>query len=136
MTEDGTGGALWYPTGTTKLSAREAMAEALSFLPEGIPYLRRALSLENEIKRHWPIGPHWYLSVLSVEPGSQGKGHGSALIQPGLDRADEEGVGAYLETQRESNIAFYERFGFELQGTLATLDSPPMWLMWRAPRPT
>ena len=49
-----------------------------------------------------------------MEPASQGLGHGSALIAPGLERADSEGVGVWLETQTEDNLPFYPRFGFEL----------------------
>ncbi len=31
-----------------------------------------------------------------------------------LDRCDEDGVGAYLESSKESNIAYYARFGFRV----------------------
>lgn len=41
---------------------------------------------------------------------------------------------AYLETQRESNISYYRRFGFELMREISLHDSPPLWLMWREAR--
>ena len=41
---------------------------------------------------------------------------------------------AYLETNRESNLPYYRRFGFELTEKIALPDSPPLWLMWREPR--
>jgi len=129
-TTDGTGSAFWFPPGTTKLTPREVLAEALPFLPEGLMRLGKVSRLEGEIKRRWPKEPHWYLAVLSVSPESQGKGHGSALIRPGLEKADEQGVGAYLETQRESNVGFYERFGFELVEKIE-VEGQPLWLMWR-----
>ena len=59
---------------------------------------------------------------------------GTALIAPGLERADAEGAPVYLETQRESNIPYYRRFGFELTDQISLPDSPPLWLMWREPR--
>lgn len=111
------------------------LAESLPFMPEGFPKLARVGRLDAAMKAHHPKEPHWYLSVLSVEPESQGLGHGSALIQPGLDRADEAGSGAYLETQREKNIGFYERFGFELVEKLVIDGELPVWLMWRKPQP-
>ncbi|HNC16415.1 MAG TPA: GNAT family N-acetyltransferase, partial [Solirubrobacterales bacterium] len=77
--------------------------------------------------------PHWYLSVLSVSPESQRQGHGGALLGPGLARADRQGVGCWLETQRESNIPFYARFGFELVKKLEIEAGVNLWLMWRPP---
>ncbi len=86
------------------------------------------------IEKHHPREPHWYLQTLSVDPSSQRSGYGTALMQPGLDRADAERMPCYLETQRESNIPYYNRFGFELTEEISLHDSPPLWLMWRDPR--
>lgn len=130
-TREGTGSAFWFPPGTTGLNFRETLAEALPFLPEGLPRLGKVARFETAIKQRWPRQPHWYLAVLSVEPESQGRGHGSALIKPGLAAADAQGVGAYLETQRERNLGFYERFGFELTEKLVIDGELPVWLMWR-----
>ncbi|MGZ5348523.1 MAG: GNAT family N-acetyltransferase, partial [Solirubrobacterales bacterium] len=63
---------------------------------------------------------------------AQRSGAGTALIRPGLERADAEGMPCYLETQRRSNIPFYERFGFELVEEVGLDDSPRLWLMWRS----
>ena len=38
-----------------------------------------------------PTEPHYYLEFLGHDPAHQGKGIGSALMQPVLDRCDEEG---------------------------------------------
>lgn len=133
-TTDLSGAACWFPPGTTKLNFRETLAEALPFLPEGLPRLGRVSRFEGAIKQRWPKEPHWYLAILSVSPESQGGGHGTALMKPGLDRADAQGVGAYLETQRERNVGFYERFGFELTEKLMIDGELPVWLMYREPR--
>jgi predicted N-acetyltransferase YhbS len=85
------------------------------------------------VLRHRPRQEHWNLNTLSVSPEAQGKGIGSALIQPGLERADADGLGCFLETQRRRNIPFYRRFGFEETDEISLHDSPPLWLMWRAP---
>lgn len=127
------GACLWYPPGTMKHSFRETMAESLPFLPAGIPRLGMASRLQRLITSNWPKEPHFYLSVLSVSPESQGQGHGSALINPGLQAADRAGLGCWLETQRESNIPFYARFGFQLRKKVEVEPGVPLWLMWRPP---
>jgi ribosomal protein S18 acetylase RimI-like enzyme len=132
-TPDTLGAALWFPPGTLEMSRRERLAELASMTPQVIPALGRAARWEELIAKHHPKTPHWYLQTLSVAPSAQRKGVGTALIQPGLERADADGVGAYLETQRESNIPYYRRFGFELTDEISLPDSPPLWLMWREP---
>jgi hypothetical protein len=135
MTESGSGASLWYPPGTKTLSLGEKLAEGLPFLPEGLPSVGKASRLNDLVRAHWPDEPHWYLSVLSIEPASQGKGHGSALIAPGLERADRQGVGVWLETQAEKNLPFYHRFGFELITRVEADPGIPLWMMWRRPAP-
>ena len=57
------------------------------------------------------------------------------LLKPVLDRCDDEGLGAYLESSKEENIAFYNRQGFELTRRLdLPAGCPPVWAMWREPR--
>jgi hypothetical protein len=51
-----------------------------------------------------------------------------------LARADEVGVPTYLETQKESNIAYYRRFGFDVLDMFTVDSSPPLWQMQRQPR--
>ena len=128
------GAALWFPPGTLELSRRERIAELLSLLPEGVDSLGRGGRWEGLIASHHPRTPHWYLQTLAVRPSAQRGGIGTALIEPGLARADADGVGCYLETQRESNIPYYRRFGFELTDEISLEDSPPLWLMWRPAR--
>ena len=133
-TPDTLGAALWFPPGTLEMSPRERRAELLSLLPEGLDSLRKGSRWEELIAEHHPREPHWYLQTLSIKPSAQRRGAGTALIQPGLDRADADGLPAYLETQRESNIPYYRRFGFELTEEISLDDSPPLWLMWRPAR--
>jgi GNAT superfamily N-acetyltransferase len=71
--------------------------------------------------------------VLSIAPEHQRQGHGAALLAPVLGRCDRDGTPAYLETNRESNLPYYRRFGFELTERVSLPDSPPLWLMWREP---
>lgn len=133
-TPDAVGGALWLPPGAPKRRLREQLFEALALLPGiGLGGARRGTRIEELMDAHHPAEPHWYLEVLSIDPGHQRQGHGSTLLAPVLDRCDADGVPAYLETNRESNLPYYRRFGFELTERISLPDSPPLWLMWRDP---
>ena len=68
-------------------------------------------------------------------PSLPGRGVGTALVEPMSARADEIGVPTFLETQTESNLAYYQRFGFEFDDTFSVDASPPLWQMQREPRP-
>jgi len=58
--------------------------------------------------------PYWYLSLVAVSPLYQGKGFASKLIKPILEKASQEKVDVYLETQNVNNVAIYEKYGFKL----------------------
>jgi GNAT superfamily N-acetyltransferase len=96
---------------------------------------RSGIRLLSEVERMHPTEPHWYLAVLGVDPKWQSRGIGGALLKPVLDRCDSEGVPAHLETQKIENLPFYERFGFVVTEKVMVEGTPPVWLMWREPRP-
>jgi len=135
-TPDTLGAALWFPPGTLEMSSWERAAELVSLLPEGIGSFRRGPRWEALMEKHHLTEPHWYLQTLSVAPASQRSGVGTALIQPGLARADSKSMPCFLATQRESHIPYYRRFGFDLTNEISLHDSPPLWLMWREARST
>ena len=83
-----------------------------------------------------PKDPHWYLPMIGVEPSRQGSGVGSALMQHSLANCDADALPAYLESSNPKNIPLYERFGFELIGTIKAGDAPPLFPMLRKPQRT
>jgi GNAT superfamily N-acetyltransferase len=136
MTADGGSAALWKPPGRWRTS----MAELVAMAPLTIGALRRRILLGLTVltaveKKHPNDPPHWYLAVLGTEPAAQGKGNGSAVLQPVLQQCDENGESAYLESSKEKNIPFYERHGFRVTEEIALpKGGPPIWGMWRDPQ--
>lgn len=85
-------------------------------------------------KVHPSEPPHWYLAILGTDPSAQGQGLGSAMLAPMLEECDRDGVGAYLESSKEQNLAFYARHGFRVTGERIMPRGPRLWPMWRDPR--
>jgi hypothetical protein len=61
-----------------------------------------------------------------------------AMLHPRLLRrtplVDRDGVGAYLESSKESNVDYYARFGFRVTEEVRLPRGPRVWLMWRDAR--
>lgn len=135
-THDLKGTALWYPPGDTDLSWLGQLRAAPAFVGIiGLLRLPRRLHGLMTIQDKHPSRPHYYLQAIGVEPGYQGRGYSSALINPVLKRCDKEGLGAYLESSKAENIPVYRRFGFEVTEEVAlSRHGPSVWLMWRSPR--
>jgi GNAT superfamily N-acetyltransferase len=130
------GAAVWVPPGgMPRTKRREAMMQARvgRLLITGTNR-RLGLQLLTEVDKVHPAEPHWYLALLGTDPVAQGSGVGGALLQPALELADTDGVPCYLETQKEENLAFYGRHGFELLHTISVPGSPTVWGMRRAPK--
>jgi ribosomal protein S18 acetylase RimI-like enzyme len=130
---EGLGGvALWLAPGV------EADVERLGAIMEEHAQpsvLSDALRVFEEMDRFHPKGPHWYLPLIGVDPAAQNRGHGSALLEYALARADEDGLPAYLESSNPRNITLYQRHGFDILGTIQIGSSPPLVPMLRQPRP-
>lgn len=82
--------------------------------------------------KHDPEERHWHLGPLAVDAHLQGLGVGSELMRAFSARMDAAGENAYLETDKPINVAFYERFGFEVIAEEKVLGVPN-WFMLRRP---
>ncbi|KAF4469284.1 puromycin n-acetyltransferase [Fusarium albosuccineum] len=58
---------------------------------------------------------HWFLSTIVTAKEAQGCGVGSALMQFGVARADDEGWMAYVNSSEEGK-KLYKKFGFKVVG--------------------
>ena len=133
-TDDLCGGALWAPPHRWKLGWRAILRDLPSL---GRIFGRRsvtAMTALSAIEKRHPTEPHWYLATLGTAPERQGHGVGTSLMAPVLERCDEEGLPAYLESSKERNVPFYRRHGFEVTERFELPKGPPLWLMWREPR--
>jgi predicted N-acetyltransferase YhbS len=79
--------------------------------------LPRAFTMMSRREAHDPREPHWHVGPLGVHPDAQGQGVGASLLQAFLSAVDEAGEPAFLETDVERNVTFYQRFGFEVVGS-------------------
>ena len=132
--------AIWAPPGEWKLPVTAIVKNAPGFVRVFGTRMIANLALLNRLEKAHPTEePHYYLEFIGTDPAHQGKGMGSQLMRPMMDRCDTEGVGAYLESSKETNLAFYSRFGFEVTQVITHKGlhgkpGPQQWLMWRKPR--
>jgi ribosomal protein S18 acetylase RimI-like enzyme len=128
--EAGRGAALWFPPGLEPDGEAIMAHLAASIAPERLAALSAGMILQGSLH---PEEPHWYLPWIGVRPEAQGQGVGSALLARGLDRADAEGMPAYLEATSRRNAALYARHGFEVRAIVEAEEYPEIILMWRPP---
>lgn len=133
------GGAIWISPENTAFGLSQMIRTGFLALPiafgwAGFERLMRFSDLVEQWRKRSVAKEHWYLAGLGVEPSKQGKGNGSALLQPILARADTEGLPCYLETLTERNLGFYERHSFHVAASGEVPKGGPMvWAMVRPP---
>jgi N-acetylglutamate synthase-like GNAT family acetyltransferase len=97
---------------------------------------KRAALLGREmekLEKRRPREPHWYLMFLGTDPVWRGRGVGSALLSPILNRCDETRLQAYLLTATKENITYYEHHGFRVVDHTDIQEGPSAWSMIRHP---
>ena len=115
------------------------MRVQLRLLPKVLATARLETRAADALPRRW-----WRASTRTSRTGTsrswawtpdrQGRGFGSHLMQPVLERCDADGTPAYLETDTERNVQLYERHGFKVTEEFPLPGGgPPVWLMWREP---
>jgi ribosomal protein S18 acetylase RimI-like enzyme len=125
------GAALWLPPGVAPDGER-----LVALINEHAPASIRpdTESVFEQMDRFHPKEPHWYLPLIGVDPASQSRGYGSALLAHALARSDRDCVAAYLESSNPRNVSLYQRHGFEILGEIQAGSSPRVVPMLRKPR--
>ena len=129
------GAAVWAAPGAWKTGTSEMLRCAVPAIrAAGLGNLRTRIGALTQMEKAHPREPHWYLEFLAARVDLRGKGVGSTLMAPMIERCDTEGMPAYLESSKEENLAFYHRFGFEVtEEAVIAPGCPPLWRMWRNP---
>lgn len=131
LVEGGGAAAMWLPPGVEPDSERLQALTAQHAPPE-----RQADMgpLFEQMGAFHPEEPCWYLPLIGVDPTSQGRGYGSALLRYALEQVDRTGAAAYLESSNPRNVPLYERQGFEVLGRIQSGSSPTVVPMLRRAR--
>ena len=130
IADEGAAAAMWLPPGV------ESDAERLASLSEQYSppdRLSDMMAVFESMSAYHPQEPCWFLPLIGVDPASQGRGYGSALLRHALQRCDRDNVPAYLESSNARNIPLYERHGFKVLGKIQSGSSPTVVPMLREP---
>ena len=133
------GAAAWVPPGAYPVSLGRQALQLVDLVP-ALPWAwrcareaQRALTVNRVYHRKHP--EHFYLRSIGVDPQFHGRGIGTSLLRPVLDRADRQGVGCFLQTATPTNVGWYEHFGFAVADAYRPTPTwPENWAMWRSPR--
>jgi ribosomal protein S18 acetylase RimI-like enzyme len=131
------GVSLWLPPGRTEVTSHQQHQSGLDKLRTlfGLQTRERLALISSffeDIHHATVPDDHWYLWMIGVDPVHQGKGIGSALINPVLVRADRDGIPCYLETVERRNVPFYTRLGFTIaREGVEPSSGAPYWIFVR-----
>ncbi len=130
--------AVWVPPGKPELDGpREAELEATlnELCADDVGVLSELFEL---FEHNHPNDPDLhYLSLLATADLHRGQGIGMRLLRMCLDRLDELGAPAYLESTNPANLERYQSVGFQPYGSFRLhADAPVVTTMWRDPHPT
>ena len=120
------GGAIWAKPDHWRVPVAATVKETPAMIGVFGRRLGLALWTRLRMERLHPGKPEsYYLAAIGLDPSQQGRGLGSALMQPMLDRMDAEGIPAYLEASSTRSRALYERHGFVTTGEIELPAAAP-----------
>jgi ribosomal protein S18 acetylase RimI-like enzyme len=137
-----TGVACWLQPGQTEMnlwrSLRTGFAlerAVIAFPKEARERMLGIVGHMDKLRKQAMQRPYWYLWIIGVRPDSQGQGIGSSLLRPVLRQADASSLPCYLETETESNVAFYDKRGFTVAAAQQVAGQGlRLWTMIREPQ--
>jgi len=125
--------SLWIPPDGTELTDEDE-ARIPSLLDQLLgPRASDVMALLERFESSHPSEPpHYYLSLLGIDPAYRGRGLGMGLLAENLAAIDAEGIPTYLESSNPDNNERYERLGFRQVGDFTTPDGErTVTTMWR-----
>lgn len=127
------GASLWIPPGRT-ISNWQGIKQNLRILSVFGTGVWRSIRWWLSVESKHPRYPHWELFLIGVVPASQGKGIGTALLKPMLDKCDKEQMPIYLDTGNRENVRFYQRHRFKVMREINLPKGPIVFQMIRKPQ--
>jgi ribosomal protein S18 acetylase RimI-like enzyme len=125
----------WVTSPRCQFSGPEKLAMVPRMVQEfGVQRSMRISSWLATWSKHDPKDPHCHLGPIGIDPAAQGRGIGQRLMALYCEELDRTATSGYLETDRPENVAFYQRFGFEVTLEIPILGTPN-FLMRRNPKP-
>jgi GNAT superfamily N-acetyltransferase len=125
--------SVWIPPQGVELTEEEE-ARAEPLLRELIGDRgAEVFELTERFDASHPDGPpHYYLSLLGIDPAHRGEGLGMGLLAENLKRTDAEGYPTYLESSNPANNVRYGRLGYRQVGEFTTPGGErTVATMWR-----
>ncbi len=131
------GAAVWFPPGAYPFGLWRRMRtlpRMLAVAAAAPREFRRLGRFGSNVDAAFPEDRPWYLCVVGVVPEAQGRGLGTRLLRPGLERCDAAGGDCYLETDTPEATRLYERLGFEtIEARARLLPGGPTHVRMRRP---
>ena len=81
-----------------------------------IAFWHREWALRDPVKQHWHLGP------IGVLPSHRGLGIGTTFMKLFCKEVDKCSANAFLETDFDENVLFYNTFGFEVVSKSTIFD--------------
>jgi len=134
--KDRNGAAVWIPPGKFKPDSFSNIFLLPAYLKVvGLSRILKIMNATSVVTKRHPGPQYFYLMSLGTLPSMQGKGIGSALLQPVLEICDRDKIPACLETSDPKNLSFYQKHGFKIKEELIIPGGgPKTWIMTREPR--
>jgi hypothetical protein len=131
------GAVIAMPPGAWEMPKSITLAQAITWARAFGTRLRLAARVQRALEERHLREPHYYVRIIGVRGALQGRGLGSALMQPTLQQADSDGLPTYIEASTDRSAALYERLGFVHIAVLELPEGgPPVRLMRRPPAGT
>ncbi|WP_318783821.1 GNAT family N-acetyltransferase [Streptomyces spectabilis] len=126
-------GTRWPPTTPAPADAGAVFAELAPRFTELAGDRAQAYEeAEEALRPHRPTEPVWFLGAVGVDPDRHCTGLGRAVLRPGIEAAQRDGVPAFLGTSAATDVRFCERLGFEATADLTLPGGGPRtWCMMR-----
>ncbi|MFX0059268.1 MAG: GNAT family N-acetyltransferase [Candidatus Hodarchaeota archaeon] len=122
------GVAVWHPYGIKDQTIRNHSKDIIRRLrnarkedfsdPLVLERISKFEEIANNFQKEHVNFPHWYLSIIGVDPKYQAMGYASKLLKRKLAEIDKQNLPCFLHTENGNNVQTYEHFGFKMIGKM------------------